>query len=83
MARAGVAQHPRLHVDENIGGSDEVVFEFSAQSAIEAGEDAGGRIGVGGLRGEGHFEHGGDERSWDTVAGDIGNQYADAFVVEH
>ncbi len=46
MAGAGVAQHSRLHVDENIGGGDEVVFEFSAQSAIEASEDASGSIGV-------------------------------------
>ena len=83
MAGACVAHHFRFQVDEDVRGGHEVVFEFSAERAIEASEDARWDVGVSGLRGKGDLEHGSDERSGDAVTGDIGDQNPDVLVIDH
>ena len=60
MACAGIAKEFGVEVDENVGGGDEVRFEFAAERLIERGENFR-RVGsVRGLTGERNLKHGGN-----------------------
>src|SRR5262249_34804230 len=82
MAGCRVPQNSLLQVNEKIGGGNKMLFEFATESAVEARENERGIVDVGGLAGEGDFQHGSDESRGDAVAGDIGDENAEALLVD-
>src|ERR1051325_812139 len=81
MAGGCVPQNAFFQIHEEIGGSDEVLLEFAAQSVVEACEDAGGIIGMRGLRGGSNLQHGSDKRGGNAVAGDVRDKNAEPLFV--
>src|ERR1700733_12687584 len=77
----GVAEGGSCGVEIDVGGGDELALGVSVEDGIHAGEERG-RVGsVGSLGGGGEFDHGGDERCGDSVAGDVGDEEAGLFWV--
>ena len=57
MAGAGVTEDFCVEVDVEICGGDKVGVKFSAEGLVDSAQDKGGIGGVGGLSGEGDFQH--------------------------
>ena len=82
MACSGVVKQALLHIHKEISSGDIVRIELAAESAVQAGENARGVMGVSRLARESDLEHGGDQRGGHTVPGDIGDQNADVHFID-
>ena len=70
----GVAEGRGGGVEIDVGGGDELALGVAVEDGVHSGEERGGIGGVGSLGGGGEFDHGGDERGRDAVAGDVRDQ---------
>src|SRR3981189_350832 len=81
MARGRIAQNALLQIHKEIGGGDEMLFEFSAQSLVEARENARGIVCVRDLSSERNFQHGGDQSRGNAVTCNVRDKNAEVLFI--
>jgi len=82
VSRSCITDDLCIEISVQIGCSDEVLFEFSAKSLVQANEHAFRILSVGCLRGKSDLQHGSDERGRDAVTGDVGDENAELIACE-
>src|SRR3954467_9899703 len=76
MSCGGVAESGGGGVDIDVSGGNELFLRVAVQDGVHSGEQDCGVGCVGALRGGSEFDHGGDQRGRNAVAGYVGDEEA-------